>query len=209
MFWGGLSWGGAVVCWRAAWRWVLGASLAVGVGVPGWALHAQWRSIGATNPYFGSRPETQSVWWSGILGVWLPALLAVAVASVATDAGTTLYFQPSIPRGIQWALQGAERITWTAVVLTCGTMVVSLYALRELNEAWTGRRAMLLVPIGLWAAAFAISQLIEQGAGFRFFFSTIHVWWAWGVIALGAAAGLRVLFLPVSGKMEYHRRDSA
>jgi hypothetical protein len=246
MSWYVLGWsalGGAVVCWRAAWRWVLGASLGIGVGVLGWALQAQWRGIWATNSYYGSGPHTlfsyftpavllaaapamviawrigkvrpgaQSVWWSGILGVWLPALVAVAVASVATDAGTTLYWQPSIPRGIQWALGGAEGITWTAVVLTCGTMVapaiLSLYALRELNEAWTGRRAMLLVPIGLWAAACAISQLIEPGAGFRFFFSTIHVWWAWGVVALGVAAGLRVLFLPVSGKMEYHRRDSA
>jgi hypothetical protein len=55
-----------------------------------------------------------------------------------------------------------------------------------------------------------VSQVLgaENGLSY-FFFTPIHRWWAWGVIALGAAAGLRVLFLPVSGKMEYHRRDSA
>ena len=244
--WDVLGWfavGGAVVCWRAAWRWVLGASLVVGIGVLGWALQAQWRGIGAMNPYYSSgretvfeyftpgvllaaapamviawrigktRPEAKTIWWSGILGVWLPVLVAVAVASVATDAGATLHWHPSLFRGFYWALQGVERLNETALALAMGTLlapaILSLYALRELNSAWTGRRAMLLIPVGLWAAAWAMSELIEPGAGARYFFSTIHAWWAWGVVALGAAAGLRVLFLPVSGKMEYHRRDSA
>ena len=220
--------GGAVVCWRPAWRWVLGASLVVGVWVPGWALQAQWRGIGATNPYFGSRPETlfayftrgvllaaamvvawrigktrqetKRIWWSGILGVWLPTV--VAVASVATDAGATLYWRPSLFRGFYWAHQEIEQLNETALAVATGTLlapsILSLYALRELNSAWTGRRVMLLVPVGLCA-----------GAGARYLFSTIHRWWAWGVVALGATAGLRVLFLPVSGKMEYHHRDSA
>ena len=229
---------------RPVWRTVLFVSLSVSVGILGWSLQAQWRGIRATNPYFGSgqetlfesftpgvllaaapavviawrigkvRPEAKSIWWSGILGVWLPALVAVAVASVATDAGGTLYWHPSgIPRGIHWALQGAERISWTAVVLTCATMlapaILSLQALWELNGARTGRRAMLLVPVGLWMLAWAISQWTEPYKGFPSFYSPIHRLWAWGVVALGAAAGLRVLFLPVSGKMEYHRRDSA
>jgi hypothetical protein len=222
---------------------VLGASLAVGVGVLGWALQAQWRGIGATSPYYSSgretvfgyfapgvllaaapavviawrigktRPEVKTIWWSGILGVWVPVLVAVAVASVATDAGATLHWRPSLFRGFYWALQRIEQLNETALALATGTLlapfILSLYALRELNSAWTGRRVILLVPVGLWAAAWAISQLIEPGAGARYFFSTIHVWWAWGVVALGAVAGLRVLFLPVSGKMEYHRRDSA
>ena len=242
--WDVLGWlvlGATVVCWRPAWRWVPGASLAVGVGVLGWALQAQWRGVGATNPYYSSgretmfgyftpgvllaaapaiviawrigkaRPQAKAIWWSGILGVLLPAV--VAVASVATDAGATLHWRPSLFRGFYWALQGIEQLNETALALGTGTLlaplILSLYALRELNSAWTGRRAMLLVPVGLWAAAWPISQLIEPGAGFRYFFSTIHVWWAWGVIALGAVAGLRVLFLPDSGKMEYHRRDSA
>jgi hypothetical protein len=217
--------------------------LAVGVGVLGWALQAQWRGIGATSPYYSSgretvfgyfapgvllaaapavviawrigktRPEVKTIWWSGILGVWVPVLVAVAVASVATDAGATLHWRPSLFRGFYWALQRIEQLNETALALATGTLlapfILSLYALRELNSAWTGRRVILLVPVGLWAAAWAISQLIEPGAGARYFFSTIHVWWAWGVVALGAVAGLRVLFLPVSGKMEYHHRDSA
>lgn len=245
--WYVLGWsalGGAMVCWRPAWRWLWGASLAVGVGVLVWALQAQWPGIWATNPYYGSKPHTlfsyftpavllaaapamviawrigqvrteaKSIWWSGFWGVWLPALVAVAAASVATDAGGTLYWHPSgIPRGIHWALQGTERISWTAVVLTCATMlapaILSLQALWELNGARTGRRAMLLVPVGLWVLAWAISQWTEPYKGFPSFYSPIHRWWAWGVVALGAAAGLRVLFLPDSGKMEYHRRDSA
>ena len=231
-------------CVRPVWRTVLFVSLSVSVGILGWSLQAQWRGIRATNPYFGSgqetlfesftpgvllaaapavviawrigkvRPEAKSIWWSGILGVWLPALVAVAVASVATDAGATLYWRPTLFRGFYWALQGADGFNQTANLLTGVTVlapsILSAVALRHLGSGWTGHRAMFLLPAGLWAAAWGVLQWTGPYEGLKFaFFTPIHRWWAWGVVALGAAAGLRVLFLPVSGKMEYHRRDSA
>lgn len=240
--WTGLA-AGAVLAWaRPTWRAGTAVSFGLGVGILGWALRTQWHGIWTVRPGYETetvfefftpgvllaaapvvgiawrigqlRLGAKTIWWSGVGGVWLPSMAGIAVASVATDAGATLHWTPSLFRGFYWALQGAEGLNETAVVVysvtLLGPALVSAYSLRKLREEWTGRRVLALAPLGLWAVAWAVSQALgpENGLSY-FFFTPIHRWWAWGVVALGAAAGLRVLFLPVSGKMEYHRRDSA
>ena len=242
--WSGLAVAVFLACVRPAWRAGIALSLALSVGILGWCLFDQWPGIWATNPYFGeqhesllafftpgvllaaapatvigwrigkTRPEAKTIWWSGILGVLLPAVVAITAASVAADAGATLHWRASLFRGFSWAFQGYGRWNEAGYALSYGTLlapaIISVFSLQELRSAWTGRRASLLVPVGMWAAAWGFSQWIGPEEGFHFFFFTpIHRWWAWGVVALGAAAGLRLLFLPVSGKMGDYRRDSA
>ena len=234
---------GVVLCWRRAWQWGLAVSLVLGVGVLGWALWMQWPGIGAVNRYYSSgqetlfehftpgvllaaapamviawrigkvRAEAKCIWWSGFLGVWLPVVLAVGVASVACDAGATLHWRPSLFRGFYWAMQGVDRLNETALTLATGTLlapaVASVWALGELKDSWTGRKRMLLVPLTVWAVAWGVFEYTGPGEGLSYsFFSTVHQAWAWGGVALGTVGGLRVLFLPVSGKMQYHHRDN-
>lgn len=50
----------------------------------------------------------REIWLSGLAGVWLPIVTAVSLASVANSAGWALHWIPSLPRGINWALLGAD-----------------------------------------------------------------------------------------------------
>mgnify|MGYP003350362354 FL=1 len=109
-----------LVFYRSLWRFVFIPLLVLGVGMLAWALTTQWRSLWAVNPYFGSDQATimnlfimgivltsapgialalrigqlaekpKTILWSGFLGIWLPAVSVVAVASVAADAGAPL-----------------------------------------------------------------------------------------------------------------------
>lgn len=240
--WTGFAVAAALVWVRPAWRAGTAFGLALGAGILGWALQAQWHGIWKARPdyetetifgYFTPgvllaaapavviswkigqlRVGPKAIWWSGFWGVWLPAVVGIAVASVAADAGGTLYWTPSLFRGFYWALQGVDGLNGIAAALVygptlLGPAIASVYSLQQLRREWTGRWELQFLPLGLWAAAWGVSQWTGPGDGLQFFFFTApHRWWAWGVVALSAAAGLRVLFLPVSGKMQYHHRDN-
>jgi hypothetical protein len=198
-----------LACYRSVWRFVFIPLSILGVGVLAWALTTQWRGIWAVNPHYWSgqttimtpfisgvvltgvpaaalalrigqlEPLPKTIWWSGILGIWLPAVSAIAAASVAADAGATLHWRPSLFRGFYWAAQGAERLNEAALgamaITLCTSMLIPAYALRQLASSWRGHKVGYLIPVGLWIGASFASRWISQPEGLQYaFFTETH-----------------------------------
>jgi hypothetical protein len=141
---------------------------------------------------------TARIWWSGAVGIWLPAVLAVGVASLATDAGGNLHWRPSLPVGFYWACQGPEGLNEAVVTLAGFTLVAPILvcgmSIRTLASVWSGHRAWWIAPFALYAAVAASDRSLEpwfglQATGLQVTgFSRPHQLWAASVLLLGGAA---------------------
>ena len=118
-------------------------------------------------------PRPARIWMSGFAGIWLPLVLSVTVASMATQAGVNLYYRPSLPRGFNWALLGRHgQLEASVIIFTLLTLfspaLVSAFSLREIVPEW-GRRfkSRLVVPALICAVSLMIwllSALIKYVA---------------------------------------------
>jgi hypothetical protein len=123
------------------------------------ALLISWR-LGPVE----SRPS--QVWLSGILGLWLPIVVSVTLASLAAMAGARAHYRPSLPGGFYWAMQGTHgRLEKGAIVLTSltilGPALLAAVCLNELarqwlrgQKAWLGILSVCLLSYGLSFAQF-------------------------------------------------------
>lgn len=149
-------------------------------------------------------PRPSGVWLSGFAGVWLPMVISVTIASLATQAGVNLHWKPSLFRDFQWALIGLHgRLSPTATTLTALTLLspalFSAFSLKEMALKWGRRLTAWLVPalICLFSYAFLIELGSADSLSFDFA-SPFHEFWAWSLVIIGTGAGLIWALLPRS-----------
>jgi hypothetical protein len=151
-----------------------------------------------------SRPS--KIWLSGLLGLWLPIVISVTLASLATMAGLRAHYHPSLPPGFYWAMQGTHgRLEELAVVLTTltflGPALLAAICLNELARQWVLRQKAWLVIVLVCLVSYGLSfaQLLGQPQDFSLIFtSSAHEIWAWSLVFLGAFAGAACILLPGS-----------
>jgi hypothetical protein len=139
-----------------------------------------------------SRPS--HVWLSGILGLWLPIVVSVTLASLATMAGVRAHYRPSWPGGFYWAMQGTHgRMEPSAIVLV--SLTFNEFARQSVRrpKPWLVILSVCLLSYGL---SFAQFQWPQNSASI--FSSPPHEIWAWSLVFLGAAAGAGCILLPRS-----------
>jgi len=142
-----------------------------------------------------SRPKR--IWLSGLVGVWLPLVCSVAIASLSVRAGANLYWVPSIGRGFRIALAGitgrlGPGVTIPLLIATLlGPALFSVISLRQMAPPWQGRTRVWLVPVfvGLLVCVVASTYCHPEGMYYDFS-SAAHELWAASLVACGAIAGL-------------------
>jgi hypothetical protein len=144
----------------------------------------------------GRMEERKSrIWLSGLLGVAIPLILAVTVASLATMAGVRAHWRPSYHRGFNFAtVEGYLRfgsITRTMTILTfLGPTLLAAFSIKQLTAPLLRKRAWLLailVPPLSYALSFL--QLPWHQDFAPLFLSVPYEVWSWSLIFLGATAG--------------------
>ncbi|MBL8217548.1 MAG: hypothetical protein JNK87_42905 [Bryobacterales bacterium] len=151
--------------------------------------------------WIGWRVGRSGVGWrgilaSGVLGVWVPAVVSVTMAAVAIQAGSTLHWRPTLFRGFTWGFLGREGMSlewslgwvcWTVL----GTAVVSGLALRDMAPGWTGWRRLAFVPMGVAVLVAGMALHLwrpsEEGMYSLLAPPGLEAWVA-GVLALSAVA---------------------
>lgn len=225
---------------RAWWKPVASLSVASGIGMLAWCLNSAWRGIGVLNPYFSKPPiqlewliwkhtllaaapvvviawrlgevatNRTRIWVSGLAGLWLPIIVSLVAASLATEAGANLWWRPSLPRGFYWALLGSEgRLTATAIAVCGLTMLapalVCAHSIRLLAQTRAWRWNPWLLPLAAVPVIFVFRNLFQPGEELRNEWdSPFHDFWDLSLLLLGASAGLAALLrthpqTPVAG----------
>jgi hypothetical protein len=216
---------------KSWWKPVLAAGLLHGAGILAWMLTTPWNGLWTRNtrmwlepPQFDQllvkamllvaapaavigwrighiEPGVRRIWLSGVIGVFLPLVFAVSIASFAAEAGENLYWRPSLPLGFEWALLGfrgqAEpgiiplvvwTVTWPA--LLC------IVSLRLLAKEWKPtKRALLLLPAAgcvVFDATVRLPWLYDDQVGSDFATWPYQIWAA-GLAIAGAATVLSCL----------------
>lgn len=216
---------------RNLWKPISTISFGVGVIMLGWCVVSNWQGIGVLNSYFSGPPTQLDwlvwkrtilaatpaiaiawrlgevagsrirIWISGIAGLWLPAIISLAAASLAVEAGSNLHWRPSLFRGFHWALPGSgDRLT--ALVLgLCGLTLlapalVCSYSIRLLADhpAWRWNRWLL--PIAALPVIWGFASLLTMGGEVvrHEWDSPFHDFWTISVLVIGAAAGVAAQF---------------
>ena len=115
------------------------AAILLGIGILALATATTWHGLRYQNPHYGTPPEQidwaifngmllaaapavvlgwrtgrtapqpRYIWLSAFLGVWLPLVLSVTVASLADQAGANLFWVPSLFRGFNWRSQAFQK----------------------------------------------------------------------------------------------------
>jgi len=147
------------------------------------------------------QPGSRQIWLSGFLGLWLPLVCSVAIASLADQAGTNLHWVPSQFLGFEWALGGFPGWFHPAWVLTLSIWtlflpaLVSMISLRGLATLWAPQSKVRSVLVGAGLLIFAAVAFSWNSQGVHSIFSTpFHQHWACSLVILGTAAGLAVWF---------------
>jgi len=220
---------------RSWWKPATAALLILGSAILFWALATTWSALGVRNPHYSGGPvqiewaiakgifvcaapalvigwriglatsEPRRIWQSGILGFWLPLVLSLTVASLATQAGATLHWRSSLFRSFNWALLGAEGalryLPLTAACLTVfGPALFFIVTLRRLSPVWTHPKTLWFVPVALflllklWPTPFFP---VEGGLHTELYL--LSPLWAGVLILLGIAAGLAVFLSRITG----------
>ena len=158
------------------------AGLVFGLAVLGWAFATSWPGHAARNPYRGglneqfggsmagailltavpavlvawrigrTKPSPARLWLSGLLGVWLPLVISVTLASIAAESGVNAHYRPSLGRSFSWGLLGAEgklepRVI-TLALMTIGTpALLGLVSLRWMLKSWDKRIWLAAAPL--------------------------------------------------------------
>jgi hypothetical protein len=223
-----------IIAWiEPSWKYAAVVCLAFSIGVLTWLTATSWPGLWIHNPHFSpgephdrmlvkgmllsaapalligwrlGRVETRPsrVWLSGLLGVWLPIVISVTLASLATMAGLRAHYRPSLPPGFYWAMQGTRgRLEEGAVVLTTltflGPALLAAVCLSELERQSVLRQKawMVIVLICLLSYGLSFAQLLGVPQDFSLiFWSSAHEIWAWSLVFLGAFAGAACILLP-------------
>lgn len=217
---------GAIRSW---WKPVTAALLLLGSAILLWALATTSSGLWVRNPHYSgdpeqiewaivkgilvcaapaivigwriglTTPEPRRIWRSGIIGLWLPLVLSLTVASLATQAGASLHWRPSLFRGFNWALLGTEgtlrNLPATAASFTMfGPALFCIVTLRRFSPVWTHPKTLWFVP----AALFLLLKLwptpffpVEGGLHSELY--PLSPLWAGVLIFLGFAAGLAAI----------------
>jgi len=140
--------------------------------------------------------STRQIWLSGFAGVWLPVILSVTVASLAAEAGANLHWVPSLLRGFNWALLGAQgRAEPVVLILAFLTFLspalVSVEAIRQLAPSWVVRsKVALLVTAACLVVVGTASDFWHFEGPYLSFSTPLHEFWAASLVVLGAVAGI-------------------
>ncbi len=209
----------------AAWKPLTSVNLGLGLGFLFWCLSSTWHGLGVLNPYFSHPPiqlewltwkrtvfaappvlviawrlgevatSRTQIWIGGIAGLWVPAIVSLAAASLAAEAGSNLHWHPTLPRGFYWALLGSEgRMTAQAIAL-CGLTLlapalVCAHSIRLLAQTRAWRWPPWLLPVAAIPVIFVLGNLLPPGEGLRNEWdSPFHNFWAFSLLLLGASAG--------------------
>ncbi|MFN7919656.1 MAG: hypothetical protein U0Q16_06140 [Bryobacteraceae bacterium] len=142
-------------------RWIAVAVLAIAGSLLVWAFAVNLPGLSGRNPYWspefvheqnewpilrgmvlaaapaaviGWKTGGRSVWRAGFFGVWLPAVVAATLASLATEGGLIRHWSPSLPGGFNWALLEPPlrgHLTEVFALLFAAPSLVAAIALRE------------------------------------------------------------------------------
>lgn len=203
----------------------------LGMGILGWALTstwrglhqigspAQWESLIARGILFSAAPavvlgwrigriapSTRSIVRAGLLGIWLPLIVSVTVASLANQAGETLYARPTPARGFHWAMLGPTEDSLSAAMhwaiwTMCTPALAGVVALETLGEAWRGHKYVFWALVVLFSVAYLMALRAVPSSMSNELAVPTYEYWAWTVLALGTVAGLR------SATMNREKRD--
>jgi hypothetical protein len=220
---------------RSWWKGLVVIGLLLGVGILLWGLSMNWPGLWVRNQFSFEpdhvdwlfvkgvllsaapavvvawrigriEPRLERIWLSGLTGVWLPLVLSVGMASLATEAGMNLHWRPSHSRDFTYALVGPHgRLEPSVLTLLAWTLLLpallSAFSFREMMPEWVRKQnAWLVVPIiGLLSYGITLMPLWPSDESIHFIFeTTAHEFWAWSLLVLGAVAGLTCFLFPSS-----------
>jgi hypothetical protein len=226
----------AAVWINSLWRGILVVCMLLGSGILIWALATDRRGLGVRNSHMVSEldqldwlfakgvllsaapcvvigwrvgsiePARARVWMSGLGAVWLPAVLSITIASLATQGGFNLYWKPSLFRDFTWALLGHHgRLEPGVMALAVSTLsapaLLSAFCLKEIipGQRWWSKwwlSAPLICVLSY--AAYFVRFRPDPDRIFYTFGTPFHEFWAWSLVMLGAAAGFASMFSPRS-----------
>jgi hypothetical protein len=211
---------------RSWWKPVVVVGLLLGSGVLVWSLATTWHGMWVQNPHYSEGPlqfdwliikgmllsaapatvigwfigriETRpsQIWLSGLVGIWLPLVTAVSIASLAAQAGANLYWAPSLLRGFNWALLGSHgRMEPVVTTLACWTLVgpavLCVITLKRLVSLWPERQKGWLGPAAVCLFIGGVtSGFWHYGGLYSIFATPTHELWTGSLVIAGATAGL-------------------
>jgi len=210
---------------KSWWKPVTVGGILLGTGVLVWALITTWKGLWTQNPHYSTDPpefesliikgmllsaaplivigwriglierEPKRIWLSAIAGVWVPAVVSVTIASLATQAGSNLYWVPSLFRGFNWALLGRNGQLEPVVMMLAGLTLwwpalVSAISLRTLASQWPWRHKARLLAIAVALIVCAVVSTTWNPGGLMLVIAPpAHQVWACSLVIIGAVAG--------------------
>jgi hypothetical protein len=124
---------------------------------------------------------TRRVWWTGVIGVWLPLVTSVALLSLSKMCGARLYWKPSFPIGFEyafaWLFQRTDSLArglWPLSLTMLSPSIVCAIWIKDLTRTWPWNLRKLLAFAGLAATA---CWLMSP------FLSTVYYsYWLWSIL---------------------------
>ena len=144
------------------------------------------------------RLPRRKVVWAGVLGIWLPLLVSVALVSFAKMFGARLYWKPSVPIQFQlafvWLFQRTGRLAsvlWPLAVTVLSPCVVCAYWIVDLTRDWAWR----------WTKAIALAAIAVVGYAMASFFEweLYYRYWLWSIAIACLLLGLARLTQSLAG----------
>lgn len=129
----------------------------------------------------------------------MPLVLSVTAASAAAEAGATLHWAPSLPRGFGWALLGPEgQLAPTALVpamaTLASTVLVCALSIRWILAEGPGRRVSPVALLALLSACLLLAARWTPPSIASEFARPAYRVWAASLLIPGCAAGLLAVF---------------
>ncbi len=137
-----------------------------------------------------SGASMRCILWSGVAGVWAPAVLSIALISLATVGGAQLHHRSSMPVTITFALNIVHTgpgmrigLLWAGLTTIGPSVVLGLW-LRDLAPAGRWPKLAILGIAGGLAAAWELFPLTAN------WFRDSYPVWCWTVMAAILLTGL-------------------
>ena len=153
--------------------------------------------------------SVRKIVWAGVLGVWLPLFLSVALVSLGKMCGARLYWRPSVPIEFQfafvWLFQKTGRVAtvlWPLAVTLLGPCVVCACWILDFTRDWSWRWTKLVVLPTFVVVGYAMAS--------SFTWALYNRYWQWsivlGCLLLGLARLAQSLITITSVKIRWRQR---
>ena len=131
---------------------------------------------------------------TGLLGVWVPMVVAMGAAAISMEAGANLHWRPSLQLGSEWMLIGVSRVLGSAtfvvmLVTLLGPAVVAVDCVRDLVMAGGSRRQQVALLAASSGVAWILQWAYRREGGGSLLLRPQHEDWAFIVWLLAVGAG--------------------